>query len=830
MKFSAFLSHSSTDKQFVMAVARSLGRARATVDKWNFEAGDEFLASIKHYVADSGMFVLFASANSKRSIWVTFEAKLAELLTATIPDRQVLVLLIGNAISVADLPDWLQTYKAVPALNPNEAASYINRHLARLVREDMAHGFVGRSAEYNQLEGYVAARDAPRIFSLSGPTGIGRQSIAEELARRILDLKDEVVIEVEEADGLVETVAKLAPHGAMITSEDSLAQLISAIKSANEEELRLRFLTYCKRIHDSQRLVVLRDLGGLVSPTGELNPQLRVSIEQLAEKQTGYCALITRRTLRDPQISINVPFLRVDKMSDEDMRRLMNTLMKRMDLPPLEVLYLDDLLQYLNGFPPVAYLAAQQIKDYGPAILARDRRVLTTFQANAFVAQLLRDNLLTATRKAILSTLLSYSPLPLDILEEASGIHDVSADLKYLMDYGFVGLDVSGYYFLAPPLTAAVAFQIGYGMANHRAIAERLEEYLKKYSDYEKPLELHRSLFRALAYSGSPTSNPLVIELTSDIYRLQQRLYHARKYEKSVGYGLLVLEKQPNNLRSLNLLVRAYLQMYDFDHARARLDELRARGRAVDVAYLEGFANRKDGKQEAAIRDYKKAIALGRDDVTVYRETAFSYFVLNQLEEADHYLAIARQRDSNNRYVLDLAVQIALRRGDLVDARARLADLSLMDRSDHLAHRRSDVAYFAGDYRIAHDEAKASCELAGDEIPLAFKAQVIKCEIQLGMLDDAESHLDELDKEYPNLHHDVKSRLRIKYLLSRGRTEEALKTADKLSDKSNVLNIAARHTILVALLEAADIDDPRRAIYRNQLDSLNVEPSVLKLE
>ena len=116
MKYKAFLSHSSKDKPFVMAVARQLGRARAEVDHWNFEAGDDLLAAMKEYVADAGLFLLFASAQSKNSIWVKFETRIAEFVTAAVPDRQVLVLLLGPDVTVTDLPDWLQRYKAVPVL------------------------------------------------------------------------------------------------------------------------------------------------------------------------------------------------------------------------------------------------------------------------------------------------------------------------------------------------------------------------------------------------------------------------------------------------------------------------------------------------------------------------------------------------------------------------------------------------------------------------------------------------------------------------------------------------------------------------------------------
>lgn len=153
MAYRAFLSHGSVDKPFIMTVAKNLGRARATVDQWDFEAGDAFLDAIKEHVAKCDLFVLFASNAALQRPWVNVEQRLAELLTALIPDRRVLVLMLDDVR--AKLPEWLQRSRAVPVHNPNEATSFINRVLAELMRESHGHRFVGRAHEYDELEGKI---------------------------------------------------------------------------------------------------------------------------------------------------------------------------------------------------------------------------------------------------------------------------------------------------------------------------------------------------------------------------------------------------------------------------------------------------------------------------------------------------------------------------------------------------------------------------------------------------------------------------------------------------------------------------------------------------
>ena len=116
-----------------------------------------------------------------------------------------------------------------------------------------------------------------------------------------------------------------------------------------------------------------------------------------------------------------------------------------------------------------------------------------------------------------------------------------------------------------------------------------------------------------------------------------------------------------------------------------------------------------------------------------------------------------------------------------------------------------------------------------DEVPLAFKAQVIKCEIQLGLLEDASEHLNELDRDFPNLHHDVKLRLRIKYQLASDNPEEAYQLTERLGNKGDIHNLALRRAALVGLLARADVDDPRRALYQRDLDRLQVDASLMRM-
>jgi hypothetical protein len=57
----AFLSHASSDKDYVEPVAEKLGRARVLVDSVVFDAGEDFRPEIRRTLDASDTFVFFVS-------------------------------------------------------------------------------------------------------------------------------------------------------------------------------------------------------------------------------------------------------------------------------------------------------------------------------------------------------------------------------------------------------------------------------------------------------------------------------------------------------------------------------------------------------------------------------------------------------------------------------------------------------------------------------------------------------------------------------------------------------------------------------------------------
>jgi hypothetical protein len=200
-----FLSHSSTDKQFVETVARQLGRQFCVFDKYEFETGEDFRDAIRKGLDGSDVFVLFASKISIEREWVKFEIDEAELRKIRGAIRRVLVLIIDDDTAITDLPEWLRRGRVKKLKSPKLCAREIDFHLHELVRERQQPIFVGRSVEIGEAEKALIPVDgskAPRNFLLFGLPGIGRRTLARRIGSDVLRLNKSVLFNVEPGDGL----------------------------------------------------------------------------------------------------------------------------------------------------------------------------------------------------------------------------------------------------------------------------------------------------------------------------------------------------------------------------------------------------------------------------------------------------------------------------------------------------------------------------------------------------------------------------------------------------------------------------------------------------
>ena len=153
-----YLAHSSLDKQFVDRVAIQLGRYAVVYDKWSFDAGDPLLESMQRGLDDSDGFVLFASLNSLRSVWVNYEINEAEWRSATDRLRTAVTVILRGELDITDLPPWLTRNMVV---NSYESQARCTGSHRRNRAPDKIHSptrfFMGREAELSEIASKLGA-------------------------------------------------------------------------------------------------------------------------------------------------------------------------------------------------------------------------------------------------------------------------------------------------------------------------------------------------------------------------------------------------------------------------------------------------------------------------------------------------------------------------------------------------------------------------------------------------------------------------------------------------------------------------------------------------
>lgn len=99
-----FLSHSSSDKNFVEPIADLLGKNNCVYDKYTFEFGMKTIEEIFDCMDRTDIFVYFISEDSLKSKWVNDELNRAEELL-TSPEqkiKQIYPLIIDSTINHSD--------------------------------------------------------------------------------------------------------------------------------------------------------------------------------------------------------------------------------------------------------------------------------------------------------------------------------------------------------------------------------------------------------------------------------------------------------------------------------------------------------------------------------------------------------------------------------------------------------------------------------------------------------------------------------------------------------------------------------------------------------
>ncbi|MGV9630427.1 TIR domain-containing protein [Streptomyces sp. NPDC003487] len=811
----AFFSYSRQDTAFVREVAAKVGRAFATIDYRSFASGQEILDSIDDAIKDSAAFVLFLSRAALASPWVRHEVGEARFHAAMGRLKNVLVIRMDQRISPEDLPDWLNRAKYTTTASARPAARAVRNLIDDLVRQGQSPRFVGRANEIAALQDVYAASGPGtegQVACVTGLSGIGRKATLTKMVRESLDLEALLVTDVEPGDNIQTLAAKLS---ALVdpseTPEESL-QRTKEIAALGEDAAQHLALTKLQEICGYREMPVLNDAGGLLDNDGDIAPYVLDLVEALSQFPEIVMALLTNRRPTPQRFTVRgmrpPAVVHLQPLDEPDINRLVGLMAKARQMT-LDAATVRKITGAVRGYPPSVTYALELVKAYGPD-LGASGRMLSDFGASLFT-RYLKANKFTGLEQKVLRIMAANSPLPMPVLQEvtqASG-EDIERDLTHLIDVSLIVPTAGGWYEVSGPAADAIRREFGTCTKDEYArVAARLDEFLSLSDDGRDFLALQRTLFRAFDNAGKRSSSR-AFALVTDRVILAERYYHDQQYDRAVAMAGDALESDPNIHQARATLIRSLVKLGEYAEAQEHIGQLKQRGQVRDAFFLMGFLERHRGDHRAALSQYRKAIDNGRGGMAIHRDMADCYLRLGDLPRANEHISKAEEKQPDNRYVVDLKIQIACRLGDEDTAMALLLRLADIDRAEMVSHRTSRVRYLFGHMDTAYEFADKAVNQS-DNVRFEVLANYVLCALRTSHIGEARTALEQLDRKFSRQRRDIRTGLRARLCIAEKEYETALDYTKKFISPERPVHLQIRRDALRGLLDPGIALSPAR--------------------
>ncbi|MCE0981987.1 TIR domain-containing protein [Pseudomonas monteilii] len=811
----AFLSHSSTDKEFVRAVANELGRQFCLFDEQVFEDGEQFKEAIETMLDESSAFVLFISEATLERIWVKFEITEAWYRILESKISKSLVFLLSPSIQFVDLPKWLSRAKISNVTSAKATAREVRHHLDEMLRSQQQSYFEGRTADIANLQKLLTPLGSPppRIVGVYGLPSVGRRTFVQKAVQLSLSYPKTLVVKIAEGDTLADISIKIANLLEPFSTKEGFESIIDSIRQQDEIELLERNVANLSAATNHKELPVLLDEGGLLTPDGSLADPIQKIVSRLEVEEDIYLFFVSNRKPPSEIASMNLR-----PLADDDTQRLIAKVADT-EKVAMTASQIKEIAEYVHGYPPCAYYAVNQAKEYGVQSVVMDKSRLVQFRTSAFV-KFLKEKQLGENQKAILMLLARYSPAPAQVMLKSLQVDEITLfkDLMALIDHSLVVPDQNGLYEIAGPVSDAVLSQFrDDAEINHDLVFTAFKEILDTAEEELPRLELYRQLFKAALRTGANKDD--VFHMTSDLISFAKDFYHRREYKQCIDAARLAVAESPTSVSGRDYLIRALIQEGIWPEAEAELKTFGAYAPVRDYHFLNGFYHRKAGRLKTALLELQLAEKHDRRGVSLYREIANCYFLLGDLPSAKRYIQNGLKL-KENRFLVDLKIQIAIKEKQEQEAREGLAQLEVIDSKAFVCHRVSTVELRFGSGKDALRAAEEAIEVVDGRPPFGMLAQLISCQIREGRYPEADTALQRLNRIYGNQKNDIRLGLECRLEIERKRYSKALVIFSRIQDASAPVYKLMKRDALEGILSSV-LKDIERKEYSAELAKLN---------
>src|SRR5579859_974197 len=737
----AFLSHSSADKATVTGVQNGLEKDSTWLDRAEIECGDLFLERIADGIKSATDFVLFWSKPASKSEWVRIEINMAFIQAL----RRKAIRLRVVVLDDTPLPLYLEPFHVFSVVGSPSPTSEILQKLTPLLREPVGSvrsRFVNRHDEIAKIEAAVDDPDLRAVWAF-GFTGVGKTSAIGEALKRIFEGVNIVYVDVSQGTGFVELALILSASVRRATLPEGLDQ------SHLEQEIRLSVEMLAK----NGQLLILSNVQHWLDEDGEpQGPMLSVlaivdSLPSLASRPVFVTS--TRRPTLGAAIQKRLALFHVSGLKDEHVAALVRNWHFAIYNKELPVEDANRIAPRLFGHPVAARLVAGLLGDHSVDFLEKYPKELVALRRD-LARVLLQDLKLTPAAEKLMETLaLAGVGLPASVLVAAGSSEDEFQ--QAVAQCASAGLVTADSIIETHPL-----FQEFYWHRLHRSdyrtrsldLAEaaraRLEGLDKTSPEFASLLQV---AFRSYALGGElAKATALRRDLSGELEATAITLYNRRDYKLADQYISYVLDVDPSNWRMRLYRGRIRVRHEEWGEAKQIfMKMLEERPLDVGVMHAMGWSLLKQRSWSKALQTFTAIIAR-REHVASLRDAAECLYRLHRNEEALKFLERAKERESENPFVLDLESRILEDMGEL-DAAYDSAELAAArDPLNERFHNRLGVIRIKQRRpHLAIDHFRASIELDPDQFSPANS--LASAFLDIDEWEEAEKLLQDLEKK-----------------------------------------------------------------------------------
>jgi tetratricopeptide (TPR) repeat protein len=737
----AFLSHSSVDKDIVIGVQSGLETDSTWLDRAEIEWGDLFLERIADGIKSATDFVLFWSRPASKSEWVRLEINMAFVQAL----RRKAIRLRVVVLDDTPLPLYLQPFHIFSVVGSASPILEILQKLRPILREPVGSvrsRFVNRHNEIGKIEVAIDDPDLRAVWAF-GFTGVGKTSVVEEALKRIFEGVNIVRVEVSQGTGFVELALALSASVRHEVLPEALDQ------SQLDQEIKLCVETLVKR----GQLLVLSNAQHWLDedgePQGPLKSLLTIISDLAALASRPVFVTSTRRPTLDGAILKRFALFHISGLKDEHIAALVRNWYFAIYDKELSVEDANRIAPKLYGHPVAARLVAGLLGDHSVDFLEQYPRELVALRRD-LARVLLQDLALSPASERLMETLaLAGVGLPASILA-ASGFSedDFQQAVAQCASAGLITADNN--------IETHPLFQEFYWHRLHRsdyrqrsidlaeALKVRLDGMDKTSAEFASLLPV---TFRSYALAGElGKATALRRDLSGELAATAITLYNRRDYDLADQYISYVLDADPRDWRMRLYRGRIRVRQEKWDEAKQIFAKmLEERPLDVGVTHAIGWSQLRQRNWSKALEIFTTIIAK-REHVASLRNAAECLHRLNRNEEALKFLERAKERESENPFVLDLESRILEDMGKL-DAAYDSAELAAArdPLNERFQNRLGVIRIKQGRPHLAIDHFRTSIKLDPDQFSPAHSLAAAYLDID--DWEETEGLLPDLEKK-----------------------------------------------------------------------------------